>query len=45
MRISKGDLVVMKGKKINNLYTLQGSMVISVVVFLIPKLISKTTKL
>ena len=45
LRISKGALVVMKGKKINGLYTLQGSTVIGVVVVSTSKSIIETTRL
>ena len=45
LRISKGALVVMKGKKINGLYTLKGSTVIGVVVVSTSKSIIETTRL
>ena len=45
LRISKGALVVMKGKKINGLYTLQGSTIIGAIVVSTSESIIETTRL
>ena len=43
LRISKGALIVMKGKKINGLYTVQGSMITNATIVSISKSILDTT--